>query len=94
MVVTPRLANVVVWVVFVVAHLALFVASLIALWWFQASPLAIQASAVRFVHSSPTSAIIGTTAFLGITGGGVLWAYAKAWRWLLHKMLSAFLFSP
>lgn len=93
MVITPKLANVLVWMVFVISHLFILVLSLCFLWWFQISPVAIQVLVVQFLHSSPGSTIAWTFAFLGLTGGGVLWAYATAWRWLLHKMLSAFLFA-
>ena len=93
MVIAPKLARVLVWVVFVTAHLSLVVAALALLWWFQVSPSAIQASVAQFFQSSSGSTIAQTVAFLGLSGGAVLWAYAKAWRWLLHKLLSAFLFA-
>ena len=93
MVVTPKLARVLVWVVFVITHLSLVVVTLGALWWFQVSPSAIQASVAQFLQSSSGSIIAQTVAFLGLSGGAVLWAYAKAWRWLLDKLLSAFLFA-
>lgn len=93
MVVTPKLARVLIWVVFAITHLSLGVVILFALWWFQVSPSAIQLSAAQFFQSSTISSIAQTVAFLGLSGGAVLWAYAKAWRWLLHKLLDTFLFS-
>ena len=93
MVVTPKLAGVIVWLVFLIVHLVLAVVVLALLWWFQVSPPAIQASVSLFFQSSPAPTIAETLAFLGLSGGGALWAYAKTWRWLLRKMLSAFLFS-
>lgn len=93
MVITPKLASVLVWVVFIVSHLFLMVFGLALLWWYQVSPTAIQGTVSQFFQSSPASTIAGSFAFLGLSGGGVLWAYAKIWRWLLHKMLSSFLFA-
>ena len=92
MVITPKLANILVWVLFFIFHLSLLVLALGFLWWFQISPAAIQAAVAQFFHSSPASTIAGTLAFLGLSGGGILWGYARVWRRILHKMLSAFLF--
>lgn len=93
MVITPRLARILVWVVFVIAHLSLLTIVLVLLWWFQVSPATIQVSVAQFFQSSRVSTIAEPLAFLGLSGGAILWAYARCWRWLLHKMLSSFLFA-
>ena len=92
-VIVPKLARVLVWVVFVTIHLSIVVVTLAMLWWLQVSPSTIQASVAHFFQSSSGSTIAQIVVFFGLSGGAVLWAYAKAWRWLLHKLLSAFLFA-
>lgn len=93
MVITPRLANVLVWTIFCVIHLSTLVIALASIWWFQISPASIQSEMTNFLRSSPGATILQTVSFLGISGAAVLWAYAKLWRWGLHKMLSAILFA-
>lgn len=93
MVVTPRLATIMIWMVFTAAHLAVLVLALFLLWWFQVSPTTMKAAGIHLSHSWPAATMLGMTAFLGLSGGGVLWAYARIWRWLLRKLLDAFLFS-
>lgn len=88
-----KLARVVMWLVFVTAHLALLVLCLFVLWWMQTTPASIQKAASGFLHSTlgtNTAAILG---FLGVSGTAALLAYAKAWQWLLRKALSVFLWS-
>jgi hypothetical protein len=93
MVITPKLARVLVWVVFVITHLALLVALLASLWWFQISPADIKSSVSHFFQSSPATNIFEILTLLGVSVGGALWAYERTWRWLPHKLPSTFLFS-
>ena len=93
MVITPKLARVLIWVVFTVIHLVLLVALSLVFWWFQVSPAEIQTWAASLSHSSIAYSTVGIITFAGLSGFALLWGYAKAWRWLLHKLLNAFLFA-
>ena len=93
MMITPKLARIMVWIVFAVIHLVFVVVALTLFWVFQISPSSIQAWVVSLLPVWLVSTTTGIIAFVGLSGLAILLAYAKAWRWLLHKLLSAFLFS-
>ncbi len=93
MVITPKLGRVLIWVVFTVVHLVLLVLLLLVLWWFQISPSTIQTWEASLSHSWLASSAARIIAFAGLSGLTLLWGYAKTWRWLLHKLLDAFLFA-
>lgn len=92
-VIAPRLARVLVWTVFVTAHLVLVVFVLVLLWCFQVSPASLQTQLAGLFPQSRLATIAEVATFLGVSAFGALWLYAKAWRWLLHKLLSEFLFA-
>ena len=92
-VVTTKLSRILVWCVFTITHLVLAFAAVALLWWLQATPEEVVRWAQTLAPSWLASTTLGIFAFLGLSGFAVLWAYVRAWRWLLHKMLSAFLFS-
>lgn len=92
MMVTPKLARIMVWVVFTTVHLVVVVVALVLFWAFQIPPSSIQTWIVSLLPAWLVSTTSGIIAFVGLSGLAVLLAYAKAWRWLLHKLLHAFLF--
>lgn len=93
MVITPKLARVLVWTIFSMVHLTIIVITLALFWWFQISPDVLRTLLAPLFQSSPASTIAGTVAFLGLSGSGALLAYAKSLKWLFHKLLEAFLFA-
>lgn len=91
LIISAKLARVLVWTIFAVIHLFLVVAFLLILWWFQVSPT--DAESWISAHASVATAFSPIVAFMGLSGLACLWGYARFWRWVLHKMLEAFLFA-
>lgn len=90
--IAPRLARILVWTVFTVVHLMLGFLILGALWWWQIKPEELQSAFSVFFRSPLGSKSLGLLAFLGMSGAAMIWAYARAWRYALHKLLETFLF--
>ena len=86
--ITTKLARMVIWLVFVTVHLVLALLALWLLWWLQVQPQDIRTwVASGFRPGTPAATILGIVSALGISAGGLLWAYAKAWRWLLRRFV-------
>lgn len=86
--ITAKLARLVIWLTFVTVHLVAALLVLWALWWFQVSPQGIRTWVAQgFRPGAIGTTIVGIAALLGISVGAALWAYAKAWRWMLRKFL-------
>lgn len=77
-VVIPRLARLVLWTLFAVAHLALAVVALAALWAFQVTPADV-ASAFRYMRDS---SIGGWLVAVGLSALTLLVLYWKLVRWM------------
>lgn len=75
---TARLANVVMWLAFAVAHLALVCVALLAMWAFQVTPTDALAWFQTWQNSMPVAAL----AFVGVSVLSVLSAYL----WVLRKL--------
>ena len=83
-----KVTRLTIWLTFAVVHLTGAVLVMGTLWWFQVSPDDTRSAILRWIHQEtlvPT--ILGFAAFLGISGWGAFWAYARAWRWMLRRYI-------
>lgn len=86
---TARLSNVVMWLAFAVAHLALACAALLALWAWQVTP----AAALAWFHTWQNSMPVAALAFVGVSVLSVLSAYLWVIRKLHQRLGTSWLFA-
>ena len=80
------------WTIFAVFHLCILVALLLLLWIFQVQPHEVKAGIVYVYKNSPLTNVWLVLGFLGVSGGTVLWLYAKAWNRLFAAWSTRFMF--
>lgn len=89
--ITRRQVIVIAWLLFALVHTALLSLTLLALWWYQATPADLTGAYGSLAARYPFLATgLGMLATLGLSLGEVAWAYAKAWKWLLDRWLARF----
>lgn len=86
---TARLANVVMWLAFAVAHLTLVSAALLAMWAFQVTPK----DALVWFQTWQNSMPVATLAFVGVSVLSALSAYFWVLRKLHRHLGSSWLFA-
>lgn len=86
---TARLANVVMWLAFAVAHLALVCVALLAMWAFQVTPK----DALEWFQTWQNSMPVAALAFVGVSVLSVLSAYLWVLRKLHQHVGSSWLFA-
>jgi hypothetical protein len=80
------------WSIFCLCHLLLLVILLFLIWWFQIQPQQVASLASSVLQYSPVATGWLVVSFLGVSGGTILWLYARAWNWAFAKWSNHFMF--
>ncbi|HSH53639.1 MAG TPA: hypothetical protein VK967_01300 [Methylotenera sp.] len=81
------------WSIFCLMHISLFVVLLFLIWWFQIQPFEVADKVTNALTNSLLPNIFVVWGFLGLSGGTILWLYARAWNWLFAIWSNHFIFN-
>ena len=87
-----RMGVLVMWLWFIVFHLAISQAVLIAAWYYEAGPQHLAATIAAFYQWSPAATILGIVGILGLSGWVITKFYVRLWRRAYSAATTPFLF--
>ncbi len=88
--VSARTVSLLSWMLVALVHMALLLLALSAAWFWQVTPAAVARAFQALVPAGLQASGAEILGFLGLPAAAVLWAYARAWRWLLEKLSSRY----